>query len=145
MNSYCVSYSFLAHLSLSQSLSLSLCLLFVHVTMSITQLLISFGLRNSSADLSEAAGWNLPSMTGALCVCVCVCSLCVCVYPQYRKTPTHWERAPLDSQAESPVRAMRRSSAERWQSGMSPSLFAQSGVDFSQGFVDMEYFRVYCF
>lgn len=49
----------------SPILSLCLCLLIVHVTMSITQLLISFGLRNSSADLSEAAGWNLLSVIGA--------------------------------------------------------------------------------
>lgn len=78
MNSYCVSYprplSLLLPLFLLL-LSLPLCLLIVHVTMSITQLLISFGLRNSSADLSEAAGWNLPSMTGALCVCVCTHSI----------------------------------------------------------------------
>lgn len=87
MNSYCVSYLHSLSLSLLLPLFLSLCLLIVHVTMFITQLLISFGLTNSSADPSEAAGWNLPSMTGVLCVCMCV-------YPQYRKTPTHWERAP---------------------------------------------------
>lgn len=79
-------------LPLSFALLFLLCLLIVHVTMSITQLLISFGLRNSSVDLSEAAGWKLPSMTGALCVYVPIV---------YRKTPTHRERAPLDSQAES--------------------------------------------
>ena len=142
MNSYCVSFPRSLSLCLPLLPSLPLCLLIVHVTMSITQLLISFGLRNSSADLSEAAGWNLPSMTGALCVCVrvCVCvCMWVCVYPQYRKTPTHWERAPLDSKAESPVRAMRRSAAERWQSGMSPSLFAHSGVDFLAGNCSQRY------
>lgn len=66
-------------------LSLPLCLLIVHVTMSITQLLISFGLRNSIADLSKAADWNLPSMTGALCVCVCVN---VCTHSIERHPPT---------------------------------------------------------